>query len=127
MNKPRFYQCGKCGNTMGLIEDGGVSVFCCGEPMTELVPNTVDASKEKHVPTLSVEGNLVEINIGSVDHPMIAEHHIEWVYLLSKQGGQRKVPAVGGAPHVTFALVEGDEPVEVYAHCNLHGLWMARA
>lgn len=126
MFKPRFYHCKKCGNTMGLIEDGGVQVMCCGEPMEELQANTVDAAQEKHVPVATVNGNIVEVNVGSVDHPMLEEHHIEWIYLLSEEGGQRKPLKVGGAPHATFALTETDKPLEVYEYCNLHGLWMAK-
>ena len=97
-------------------------MMCCGKKMTELVPGTVDAIREKHVPVVAVEGNLVTVSVGSAPHPMIAEHSILWVYLETDRGGQRKCLAVGSEPKVTFALYD-EKPVAVYAYCNLHGLW----
>ena len=93
--------------------------------MKELVPGTVEASTEKHIPVAAVEGNLVKVSVGAVEHPMTEEHLIQWVYLQTTSGGQRKVLAPGCAPAVTFALTDDDKPVAVYAYCNLHGLWMA--
>ena len=121
----KFLVCRHCGNLTGLINDSGVPMICCGEPMTVLVPNTTDAAVEKHVPVINTDGNLVHINIGSADHPMADAHHIVWVYLQTKQGGQRKCLAVGAAPNISFALSEGDEAVAAFAFCNLHGLWKA--
>ena len=125
MNETKFYICEHCGNIIGKIHDAGVPVVCCGQKMTQLIPGTVEASHEKHIPVATVEGNLVKVKIGSVEHPMIEEHHIAWVYLQTDVGGQRKNLAVPGAPEVSFALVEGEKPVAVYAYCNLHGLWKA--
>lgn len=121
-NGNKFYVCEKCGNLVGMINASGVKMKCCGQEMTELVANTVDASKEKHVPAVKVEGNVVKVNVGAVDHPMLAEHNISWVYLETDKGGQRKCLAVGDAPSVEFML-NGEKPIAVYAYCNLHGLW----
>ena len=120
--KNKFYICNHCGNIITKINDAGVPVSCCGEKMTELVPNTVEASGEKHVPVPSVNGNVVTVNVGSVDHPMLEEHSIEWVYLETERGGQRVALKPGEAPKASFLLGE-DKPVAVYAYCNLHGLW----
>ena len=122
MSTNKFYICEHCGNLIGMINDAGVPVVCCGQKMTKLEPGTVDASREKHVPVVSVEGNCVTVTVGSVEHPMIAEHSILWVYLETTKGGQRKCLEVGKAPVATFALAD-EEPVAVYAYCNLHGLW----
>ena len=122
MKNVKFYICSHCGNLVGMIEDKGVPLFCCGQKMTELVPGTVEASGEKHIPVVNVEGDTVTVNVGSVDHPMIPEHFIGWVYLQTENGGQRKVLNAGDEPQVTFAL-GGDKPVAAYAYCNLHGLW----
>lgn len=122
MKNVKFYICSHCGNLVGMIEDKGVPLFCCGQKMTELVPGTVEASGEKHIPVVTVEGDTVTVNVGSVDHPMIPEHFIGWVYLQTENGGQRKILNAGDAPNVTFAL-GGDKPVAAYAYCNLHGLW----
>ena len=120
----RFYVCEHCGNIIGVIHNAGVPMMCCGQKMTLLEPGTVEASHEKHIPVVERNGNTVKVTIGAVDHPMIEEHHISWVYLQTNRGGQRKCLDVGSAPTVSFALCD-EEPVAVYAYCNLHGLWKA--
>ena len=119
----KFYRCNHCGQIIAFVENKGVQVICCGEPMQEIIPGTTDAAVEKHVPVCELKGNIVEVNVGSVDHPMTEEHFIEWVVLQTKQGNQRKQLKPGEAPKVCFALCEGDEVEAVYAYCNLHGLW----
>ena len=123
MRENRFYICRHCGNLVGLIQDGGAPLFCCGQKMEHLQPGTVEASAEKHVPVVTVSGNIVEVSIGSAPHPMTEEHSIQWVYLQTSAGGQRKCLAPGGAPTVRFALTEGEHPIAAFAYCNLHGLW----
>lgn len=120
----KFYICEHCGNIIGMVHDSGVPVVCCGQKMTRLEPGTVEASHEKHIPVVSVEDGKVNVNIGSVPHPMTDEHYIQWVYLQTDRGGQRKCLSPGDAPELSFALAE-EKPVAVYAYCNLHGLWVA--
>ena len=122
MKQMRFFICDHCKNLIGVIHDAKVPMMCCGQKMTELVPGTVDASLEKHVPVVTVDGNVITVNVGSVTHPMTEEHLIEWVYLQTNRGGQRKNLTAGSAPVVTFAVTD-ETPVAVYAYCNLHGLW----
>lgn len=122
MSKNKFYICRHCGNLVGMIHDAGVPVVCCGEKMQALVPNTVEASGEKHIPAVTVDGKKLIVNVGSVDHPMAPEHYIEWVYVETDKGGLRKALKPGDAPNVTFCLGD-DKAVAVYAYCNLHGLW----
>lgn len=119
----KFYRCNHCGQIIAFVENKDVPVICCGEPMQEIIAGTTDAAVEKHVPVYELKGNIVEVNVGSVDHPMTEEHFIEWVVLQTKQGNQRKQLKPGEAPKVCFALCEGDEVEAVYAYCNLHGLW----
>lgn len=126
MGEKKFYICKHCGNMIGMIKSSGVNVVCCGDPMTELKPNTVEASQEKHLPVVTVEGNIVKVKVGSVEHPMTEEHHISWIYLETEQGGQRKKLAVGSKPEAEFALAGGDKVVGVYEYCNLHGLWLTK-
>lgn len=126
MGEKKFYICKHCGNMVGMIHNSGVSMICCGEPMTELKPNTVDAAQEKHLPVVAIEGNIVKVKVGSVEHPMTAEHHIAWIYLETAQGGQRKKLTVGGKPEAEFALTSGDKVLGVYEYCNLHGLWLTK-
>ena len=121
----RFFVCENCGNIIAMVKPSGVPVMCCGRKMKEIVPNTTDAAQEKHVPAWSKEGNLVKVQVGSIAHPMIPAHYIEWVSLQTKAGNQRKALHPEQAPEVTFALTDGDEVEAVYAYCNLHGLWKA--
>ncbi|NLJ89095.1 MAG: desulfoferrodoxin [Epulopiscium sp.] len=125
MKEKKFYLCTHCGNMVGLINNAGVPLICCGEKMQELIPNTVDASAEKHVPVIKLDGNKVIIEIGSAPHPMTKEHYITWVYIQTKKGGQRKELLPDQEPFVEFALTEDDVMEAAYAYCNLHGLWKA--
>lgn len=120
-----FYICRHCGNVMAYVEHKGPKVVCCGEEMQRLEPNTVDASQEKHVPVMKVDGNQVTVTVGSVPHPMTEEHHIAWIALQTDQGNQRKALGHTGEAKAVLALAEGDKPVAAYAYCNLHGLWKA--
>ena len=122
MKNTKFYICPHCGNLVEMVNDAGVKPVCCGQKMTELVPNTVEASGEKHIPAVTVKDSLVTVNVGSVDHPMVDAHYIEWVYVKTENGGLRKHLKPGDAPNVTFHLGD-DKAVAVYAYCNLHGLW----
>ena len=118
----KFYICEKCGNIVGKIHDSGVGVVCCGQKMTLLEAGVVEASHEKHIPVVKVDGNTVSVDVGSVKHPMTEEHSILWVYLETDKGGQRKYLSVGADPTVSFSVVD-EKPIAVYAYCNLHGLW----
>ena len=118
----KFYICEHCKNLVGLINDAGVPMMCCGQKMTKLEAGVVEASKEKHIPEVKVDGNIVNVNVGAIEHPMTEEHLINWVYLQTENGGQRKSLKAGDKPSVSFALVD-EKPVAVYAYCNLHGLW----
>jgi len=122
-----FFYCKHCGNLVGTLHYSGLKPVCCGEQMTELTPNTVDAAQEKHVPVIEVSGNTVTVKVGSTAHPMVEEHYIQWIYLQTENGAQRKCLKPGGKPEATFALLEGDKPVAAYEYCNLHGLWMTEA
>ena len=121
----RFFICKHCGNIVAMVKSSGVPIMCCGEKLSEIVPGTMDASKEKHVPVYTIEGNTVNVAVGSVLHPMQPEHYIEWVSLQTRSGNQRKQLEPNDEPKVSFAITDGDEVVAVYAYCNLHGLWKA--
>ena len=120
----KYYICETCGNIIEKINDSGVPVVCCGKPMKELIAGTVDASKEKHIPVYSVEGNKVSVVVGSVEHPMVEVHYIQWIVLKTNKGIQRKHLSPNEAPRAEFTLLEGEVVEEVYEYCNLHGLWV---
>ncbi len=121
----KFLICEKCGNFVGVIKESGVPMMCCGQKMTEVIPATSDGAVEKHVPEFKVEGSKVTVVVGSVEHPMTAEHYIEWIVLETKKGVQRKILNPEDKPCTEFMLTEDDSVTAVYAYCNLHGLWKA--
>lgn len=123
MKAPRFFKCNHCKNIITMVEDKGVPVFCCGEKMVELIPNTTDAAGEKHVPVVEANGREVKVLVGEVTHPMQEEHHIAWVCLQSDRGCQIKYLDHTGAPEANFVLAEGEKAIAAYEYCNLHGLW----
>ena len=118
-----FYRCEHCGNIVAYIHDSGVRCQCCGEEMKPLVPNTSDGAGEKHVPVIEQNGRTVTVTVGSVEHPMLDAHYIEWIMLETKEGRQRKALKPGEKPVATFALTDADAVVAAYEYCNLHGLW----
>ncbi len=119
----KFYVCNHCGNIIRFEKDTGVPVMCCGEKMEELVPGTTDAAQEKHVPAIEINGDVVTVRVGEVEHPMEEEHYIEWIILETKQMEYKKKLNPGDKPAAAFILNEGDEPIAAYEYCNLHRLW----
>ena len=118
----KFYICKHCGNIIGMVNNAGVPIVCCGEPMEELIPNSVDASQEKHVPVVTIDGDVLTVEIGSAVHPMLPEHFIQWVCVETEKGIQLKKLNPGEKPTALFALAD-DKAIAVYEYCNLHGLW----
>lgn len=117
----KFFKCPVCGNVVVKVVDSGVPVVCCGKPMQELVPNTVDASGEKHVPVVTkLEGGLLKVEVGAVAHPMEEAHHIAFIYVETERGGIRV--DLKDKPEAVVYLGE-EKAVAVYEYCNLHGLW----
>ncbi|MBP3856599.1 MAG: desulfoferrodoxin [Ruminiclostridium sp.] len=122
---PKFYKCKACGQFVAAIDKKACPIKCCGEAMEEVTANTVDAAKEKHVPAVTVDGSIVKVAVGTVEHPMTDAHLINWVCLETTRGMQRKVLTAADKPYAEFALTADDKAVAAYAYCNLHGLWKA--
>ena len=89
----------------------------------ELIPNTTDGAGEKHVPVIEVNGGDVTVQVGSVEHPSLEAHYIEFIVLVTETGMQMKWLKPGMKPEAVFKVT--DKPVAAYEYCNLHGLWMA--
>ena len=119
----KFYVCEVCGNMIAMVKSSGAKVVCCGKEMKEMIPGSVDASVEKHVPVIEVKDGIAHVTVGSAAHPMIAAHYIEWISLQTDRGNQRKVLKPDQAPAADFALLPGEKIEAAYAYCNLHGLW----
>jgi superoxide reductase len=124
MGNMRFFKCELCGNLVAMIQAGGGQLSCCGQNMTELKPNTTDAAQEKHVPVVEINGSVVKVSVGSVPHPMLPEHSIQWICLETSKGFSIRHLAPGGEPAAEFALAPDEKAVAAYEFCNLHGLWM---
>ena len=122
MKRATFYRCAKCGNIVVKVVEGGGVITCCGAPMEVIEPNTTDAATEKHVPVVSVEGDKIIVNVGSADHPMVEEHFIQWIYVVTEEGVLARCLKPGEAPHAEITL-GGQKPLMVFEYCNLHGLW----
>ena len=114
----RFFRCEICGNLVGMIHSSGAPMTCCGQHMTELIPGSVDASHEKHVPV--IEGN--KVKVGSVPHPMTEQHYIEWIEIVGGNNVCRKFLKPGEAAEAVFAEFTQEMSRE---YCNVHGLWKA--
>ncbi len=121
-NEKKFFRCNVCGNIVGMIHDGGGKLVCCGQEMEMLVANTTDAAQEKHVPVAIKDGTKLTVEIGSVPHPMVEEHHIMWIAVMQGDKVQRATLKAGDAPKAEFCIKE-DGAFTVYEYCNLHGLW----
>ena len=111
--------------SMVMLLKGNAETLNNGSPMAPMTANTVDAAKEKHVPDVKVDGKTITVKVGSVEHPMTDAHLIEWIYLQTKKGGQYRHLTPANKPEATFTVADDDEPIAVYEHCNLHGLWKA--
>lgn len=117
----KFYKCNICGNVIEKVVDSKVPVVCCGQKMEELIPNTVEASGEKHIPVVTfLDDNTIKVEVGSVHHPMLPEHHISFVYVETDNGGIRV--DLKDEPVAVISLGNA-KPIAVYEYCNLHGLW----
>ncbi len=115
------YRCEICGNLVESVGSGSGTMVCCGQPMTLLKENAVDASPEKHVPVIQKNGNTIHVQVGSTIHPMVQNHYIGWIEVLQNDKIQRKELKPGDQPMADFEIDNG--PFSVRAWCNLHGLW----
>lgn len=116
-----IYICPTCGNIIEKIKNNGPAIMCCGKPVVKMEANTTEAAVEKHIPEVKEDGDMLTISVGSTLHPMTEDHYIEWILVMD---GDKLVER--------FNLNAGDTPVvktfkrenlEIYAYCNLHGLW----
>ena len=120
-----LYHCNLCGKMVLIVQNGEGTLVCCNQPMTHIPEKHGDEGKEKHVPVITIEGDTVTVKVGSVAHPMLPEHYIQWIYLLTEQGGERKILKPGDAPEAVLVMSPGDKFIAAYEYCNLHGLWKA--
>ncbi len=116
----KFFRCSICGNIVDLIKDGGGQLVCCGKPMGKLQANTTEAATEKHIPVADRKDGKLYVKVGSIEHPMTEAHYIEWIAVTDGTGTQRISLLPTDKPEAIFCDKANGE---VYAYCNLHGLW----
>ncbi|MBE6104691.1 MAG: desulfoferrodoxin Dfx [Erysipelotrichaceae bacterium] len=121
----KVLRCEGCGKMVLELKGSKCPTKCCGEPMVELVPNTTDGAHEKHVPVIEKDGNKVTVKVGSVAHPMLAAHYIEFIILETNKTVHLANLTPENEPSAEFVLAEGEEVVAAYEYCNLHGFWKA--
>lgn len=148
--KPEFYRCRICGNVIVKYvplagKAGTFECSCCGEKMQLLTPQDAAGQTDEHQMAFNIFGgfehNTIRITVDEGHHPMSAEHHIEWIYLRTFQGGQMKYLTTKGKSVTMFSLANEDAFVfcgrdvckyckyqckrghYAYAYCNQHGLF----
>ena len=122
----KYLICEHCKNIINFVENKGVPVMCCGQKMTELVPNTSEAATEKHIPVVTTENNVITINVGSVPHPMVDVHFIQWISVETNKGVYRIHLSPDNEPTISVTLSNDETLVNVSAYCNIHGLWASK-
>jgi len=115
------YKCQICGNIVEVLNTGAGALVCCGQNMNYMEENTVEASVEKHIPVAEITPDGVKVAVGSVEHPMVQEHYIEWIEMLADNRVCRVELQPGQKPEVLFPVKP--EKFSLRAYCNLHGLW----
>jgi len=117
----KFFQCSNNGVVIPVSHVFTEEEFL--KDAKEIVPNSINAAEEKHLPVVTISGSTVTVNVGNVEHPMTEEHSITTVILETQNGGQYKFLPHDGTPVVHFELYSTEKPIAAYAYCNLHGLW----
>ena len=119
--KKEVYKCELCGNIVEVLHAAGGDLVCCGQAMKHLVPNTVDAAVEKHVPIIEKDGENYTVTVGSTLHPMTDEHYIEFIQLITKARTYTVHLDPGKDPKASFSV--HCEVLSARSYCNLHALW----
>lgn len=127
VRRSRFYRCPICGNIIEIVSGKGPIPFCCEREMIPLEFNLLPELSKKHLPIIFEKDNKVLVRIGELPHPMNEDHYIEWVYLHTDQGIERKRLHPNDKPEVIFAINDNEIVFDVFIYCNLHGLWKTSA
>lgn len=121
----KFYICPETQTVVEVVAGQPAPLTIDGKPMEELVPNSTDAAVEKHMPVLSVENGVLKVSVGEVEHPSIEKHWIPFVAVKAGDLVLRRSINATEKPVAEFPLGSYKGEVEVYAWCNLHGIWKA--
>ncbi|MFH1837323.1 MAG: desulfoferrodoxin [Candidatus Omnitrophota bacterium] len=117
-----IYKCSVCGHVVEIAKEGAPTLVCCGEHMEKLEAKTQDEGKEKHVPVLEDTNGEVKVKVGSAEHPMIEEHYIKFIEVLTEKQVLRAELKPGEKPEAVFCVSKGDV-TGVREYCTVHNLW----
>lgn len=117
----QVFKCNVCGHIIEVLHPGVGELVCCNQPMALLNEKTGDEGLEKHKPVMEKTETGIKIKVGSVPHPMTAEHYIEWIEITADGRSYKKFLNPGDPPEAEFCLTA--EKIEARAYCNIHGLW----
>ena len=121
--KLEIYKCETCGNIVEVLHAGGGVLVCCGADMKLMQEQTADQTTEKHVPVVTSGENGSTVVVGSTPHPMVDDHYIEWIQMITPDGvySPRKFLKPGEAAEAKFKL--RSEGAIAREYCSVHGLW----
>lgn len=117
----QIYKCNICDNIVEVLHPGVGTLVCCGEPMELLKEKIEESGFEKHAPVIKETGEGIKVEIGSIPHPMLDEHYIEWIEIIADGKSYRAFLKPGDKPEAWFCIKA--EKIEARGYCNLHGLW----
>lgn len=117
----KFYSCNHCKNSIIQLEKNNVSITCCGKEMEEMIPGSIEASKEKHIPKIIQKDDVTIVEVGDIKHPMTEEHYIKWIALETENGFLMQHLQNDSESKAIFQTDQ--KIIRAYAYCNLHGLW----
>ena len=121
-NLREIYKCNVCGNIVEVLNAGIGELVCCGQPMELQKEKTEDAATEKHVPYVEKTNNGVLVKVGqNQDHPMVDEHYVQWIQVITDGASYRKFLKPGEKPQAEFEIKA--DKIEAREYCNIHGLW----
>jgi superoxide reductase len=119
----QVFKCPGGDTVIEVLQSGEGELQFHGQPMQVMGENTVDASKEKHVPVIEKIPGGYKVKVGVVPHPMEAAHFIEWIELLDGDQVHRQYLKPGMAPEAEFRIETSGGKLTARGFCNLHGLW----
>ncbi len=122
-NRLEVYKCEVCGHIIEVMHGGKGDLVCCDKPMKLMVENTVDASKEKHIPVIEKTSGGIKVKVGTVAHPMEEKHYIEWIEIIADGKVYRQYLNPGQAPEAIFSI--DAKEITAREYCNIHGHWKA--
>ncbi len=122
----QVWKCEVCGNIVEVLHAGVGQLVCCGQPMKLMeAKRTEEGGYEKHLPVIESGDGVVTVRVGSVPHPMMDTHWIEWIALDTDKGVHRKYLKPGDEPEAVFKT--SDKVLQAREYCNLHGHWATEA